>query len=73
MHLEGAHVPFDIDENFNPVYDGTYEQKILATIKLIEAFINRLKENDVYDNSVIVILAPVSIKDFSFVNVLLFQ
>ena len=57
IHLEGAHVPFDIDENFNEVQNGTYDQKILATIKLTDVFIKRLKDNSVYDNSVIIVLA----------------
>lgn len=57
IHTEGAHVPFDMDENLNPISNGTYYQKIGATIKTIDAFIHRLKENDVYDNSVIIVMA----------------
>lgn len=57
IHAEGAHVPFDMDENLNRITGGTYIQKTTATVKLISAFIERLKENGVYDNSVIVILA----------------
>lgn len=57
IHVEGAHVPLDMDENFNRIEHGTYLQKTTATAKLIAAFIERLKENGVYDNSVIVILA----------------
>lgn len=57
IHAEGAHVPLDMDENLNRIKHGTYVQKTTATIKLISAFIERLKENGVYDNSVIVILA----------------
>lgn len=57
IHAEGAHVPLDMDENFNRIEGGTYLQKTTATAKLIAAFIERLKDNGVYDNSVIVILA----------------
>lgn len=57
IHLEGAHVAFDLDENMNYTKNGTYEQKIGATLTIINTFINKLKENDVYDNSVIVILS----------------
>lgn len=57
FHLEGAHVAFDLDENMNYIKNGTYEQKIGATLTIINTFINKLKENDVYDNSVIVILS----------------
>ena len=57
LHLEGGHVPFDIDENLNYTENGTYEQKLAANIKIIKKYLDRLKENDVYDNSAIVILA----------------
>lgn len=57
IHAEGAHVPLDMDEHMNRIEHGTYLQKTTATAKLIAAFIERLKENGVYDNSVIVIMA----------------
>lgn len=57
IHAEGAHVPLDMDENFNRIGNGTYLQKTTATAKLIAAFIERLKENGIYDNSVIMIMA----------------
>ena len=57
IHIEGGHVPFDIDENFNYTSDGTYPEKLKATLKIVNAFINRLKENNVYDNSIIIIMA----------------
>lgn len=57
IHVEGGHVPFDLDENLNEIENGTYEQKLKATLKLINAYLNRLKESNVYDNSVIVIMA----------------
>lgn len=59
IHLEGAHGPFDLDENLEYLDDnsGTYYQKLLATAKIIETYLNRLKENDAYDNSVIIILS----------------
>lgn len=58
VHVEGAHVPFNYDKDINLLpYYGTYEDKIKATIKLIDVYISRLKENDVYDNSAIIIMA----------------
>lgn len=58
IHTEGAHIPFKYDKDLN-ILDGygTYEQKIEATIKLQAAYLERLKENGAYDNSVIVIMA----------------
>lgn len=57
IHTEGAHVPFDYDSELKHIEEGSYEDKIGATIKLIDSYLNRLKENDVFDNSVIVIMA----------------
>ena len=58
IHTEGAHMPFNIDENLKRLEDnGTYEQKIKANFVYIKEFLDRLKENDSYDNSIIIILA----------------
>lgn len=57
IHLEGAHYPFDCDKDFNKKENGTYEDKIEASINLINKYLNYLKENDVYDNSAIIIMA----------------
>ena len=56
VHIEGAHVPFDLDGKLKKV-NGTYNQKIDASITVIEAYLNRLKKANVYDNSVIIIMA----------------
>ena len=59
IHIEGAHVPFDTDENLNPIpeEEGTYDLKLKATAKIIDTYIKRLKANDAYDNSVIIVMA----------------
>ena len=57
IHIEGGHVPFDYDDNVNKIENGTYEQKVGSSLTVIDKFINRLRENDVYDNSVIIIMA----------------
>ncbi len=59
LHIEGGHVPFDNDENVKliPAEEGTYEKKLAATLNIIDAYLSRLRENDAYDNSVIVIMA----------------
>jgi len=57
IHAHGGHAPFDLDENMNVIENGTYEQKLLATLKLINAYLNKLKANNVYDNSVIIIMS----------------
>lgn len=58
IHTEGAHFPYVYDENLNRVYGGTtYADMIKATITTIKAYIDRLKANGLYDNTVIVIMA----------------
>ena len=56
IHLEGAHVPLNLDENLNEI-DGSYEQKVRANKTLIKKYLNYLKQNGAYDNATIVILA----------------
>lgn len=58
VHTEGAHIPFKYDKELNILEGyGTYEQKIEATIKMVDAYIKRLKANGVYDNTVIIVMA----------------
>lgn len=58
VHTEGAHIPFQYDKDLNILDDyGTYEQKIEATITMLNAYIERLKANGTYDNTVIIIMA----------------
>lgn len=59
VHTEGAHIPFSYDKDLNilPYNSGTYEQKIEATIKMVDAYIDRLKANGAYDNTVIIVMA----------------
>lgn len=57
IHTEGAHTPYTSDENLNYIENGTYSQKIAGSIKMINLFIQRLKNNGIYDNSVIIVLA----------------
>lgn len=58
VHTEGAHIPFLYDKDLNDLnFPGTYEEKIEASIKMVNAYIKRLKENSVYDNTVIVIMS----------------
>lgn len=57
IHIDGAHVPFDYDEELNKIEEGTYEQKVKASLKIVNSFISRLKENNLYDNSIIIVMA----------------
>ena len=59
IHLEGAHMAFDLDENMQKIdaNSGTYQQKQGATFTTIKAFLDRLKQEGAYDNSVVIILS----------------
>ena len=57
VHLEGAHSPFDNDKDLNKIEDGTYTQKLEASLTIAKNFITRLKESGTYDNSIIIIMA----------------
>ena len=57
IHTAGAHVPFDLDSNLKKVTNGTYSQKVHGNLKLIKAYLDRLKSNNVYNNSVIILMA----------------
>ena len=58
VHTEGAHIPFKYDKDLNILDDyGTYEQKIEATITMLNAYLERLKANGAYDNTVIIVMA----------------
>lgn len=57
VYCDGSHVPYDMDKNLNTVTDGTYAQKVAASLTMIKAYLQRLKDNDAYDNSVIVIMS----------------
>lgn len=58
IHLCGAHQPFMLDADMNYVESGTsYEDCVLASLKLTDVYLQRLKESDVFDNSVIILMA----------------
>lgn len=57
VHCEGAHKPYNLDKYLNVIEDGTYEQKTAASLMIIKRYLQRLKDNNAYDNSVIVIMS----------------
>ena len=48
IHLHGAH---------HPLVYPTYEEQVVATMAIAHEYLEELKQHDVYDNSVIVIMA----------------
>ena len=57
IHLEGAHAPYDMDENFNKKENATAEEKFKASLNIIKKYLDYLKSNNVYNNSAIIIMA----------------
>lgn len=57
LHLEGAHVPFQYDRDVNVIEGGTYEDKMEACLTIFKAYLDKLKDNEVYDNSVIIVMS----------------
>ena len=57
IHIEGPHLPYNLDKDLNKIKNGTYEQKIEASLTIINSYIQKLKDNNLYDNSNIIIMA----------------
>ena len=57
LYAQGAHVPWSYSSDLKPVDSGTYSQAIESSLTLIDCYLNKLKEKNVYDNSVIIILS----------------
>lgn len=58
IHLWGAHPPYEYDKDLNYLPEGgTLTQSVEACLTLSDLYLQKLKDGDVYDNSVIIILA----------------
>jgi len=55
IHIEGAHVPFRYDESVNLVENADYEMGVEATMTVVMAYIQALKDSGTYDNTAIII------------------
>lgn len=76
IHCEGGHVPHNMDKNLSAIEDttaingienGTYNQKVAASLTMIKAYLQRLKDNNAYDNSVIAIMADHGYQHHSYI------
>ncbi len=59
IHVDGGHVPFIYNENVEeiPEEQGTYEDNLKACLTITRTYLDKLKERNVYDNSVILVMA----------------
>lgn len=65
IHLNGAHDPWDCDENLNRVgvENSDYQTCIKGTITLTDKYLKYLKASDMYDNSCIIVMSDHGGKD----------
>ena len=58
IHIEGAHVPFRYNKDVERIdtEDGSYEQNVLCSITIMNAYLSALKEAGAYDNTAIIIM-----------------
>ena len=57
LHVEGAHVPFQYDRDVNVIENGTYENNLEACMTISDTYLKKLKDAEVYDNSVIIVMS----------------
>lgn len=57
IHLDGAKPPYLYDADMNHTPAATYDTSIEATVTMVDAYLKKLKEAGVYDNSIIVIMS----------------
>lgn len=59
IHTSGSHVPYNTNGELKRISEkkATYKDEVNASIKLTSSYIDLLKNNNIYDNSVIVIMA----------------
>lgn len=59
IHVDGGHVPFIYNEKVEeiPEESGSYEDNLKACLTITKVYLEKLKDGDVYDNSVIVVMA----------------
>lgn len=59
IHIDGGHVPFIYNENVEiiPEETGTYEDSLKACLTITRAYLQKLKDAGVYDNSAIIVMA----------------
>ena len=57
IHVEGAHTPFRYNEKVELVENATYENNLEACMTMIKAYLDKLRNDNVYDNSAIIIMS----------------
>lgn len=58
-HLDGAHTPFDYNEDFSVIEPGkgSYRTDVTVSMKTAAEFVQELRKTDVYDDTAVIIMA----------------
>lgn len=58
-YLNGAHSPFDMNEEAEAVESGsvTRKQRAMGALKIVYTYLDQLRENGLYDNTMVIVLA----------------
>lgn len=56
-HLKGIHAPYFMDQNVKAVENATEESQAWGELKIVESYLDQLKEKGVYGNSTIIVTA----------------
>ena len=57
IHIDGAHSPFKFSKDLSSKSDATYTDEVEGSLNIADMYLNKLKENNVYNNSNIIIMA----------------
>lgn len=57
IHISGAHAPFQFLPDMTETNISSYEDNVAAANTIMKAYVERLKADGIYDNSVIIMLA----------------
>lgn len=57
IHIDGGHIPYIYDRNVNIVSNGTHKDNVRSSMTIVKTYLEKLKKQNVYDNSVIIILS----------------
>ena len=68
IYAWGAHAPYIYDKDLNEISDATYEEAIECSVKLVDVYLEKLKNAGIFDNSVIVVLADHGINTANYLG-----
>ncbi len=68
IHLIGVHYPFRMDDNIKTNQNGDLVSTGKSSLKIVKALLNKLEENNAYDNSIIFIVADHGVMHLNEIN-----